>query len=545
MNNETFNNQTNSLFNINKTNEISDDINNINITSYNDNKSKKFDLLRSKTIKNFNLQFGANKDKDKDKDIDKEKDNDKDNSLFRKSYKSNKILIDNENTKNPLDKGLNDEETYTNIKNDLINTKKPNTNMKPFNFKNYYKSHTLRFIDFPKKGHQNKKLTLHKKVKNNNNDISEINDINDNDNDNNDKSDIIKEVEKSNCKDKLFSTEIEFDFSIEDNPNVLFTNKNINNYYKYKNESIPNLSLDKYIKQDKYKQYEDPLLIPKEDMIFDEIKKYKCFKYFTQESLNKTGVPFIYIQMNMNPNNSNVGCTNNNNKNKDKSLSNNKYLQKLLKTGKDKIFLDRRYNKDINEERRKEILSNIYRIPTSPDFYKRIEVMKAKKDKKKLKNYQNNFLKIVKHNISNKYYESLKDKFLEIRNAAEGKYHTNFKFLKEIEKNEENVINNINELCKKYKKYLAKKKVNKLFVIGPRLKLPKIKFIQLAKKDLFSEDEKNIKNKKNHMNKTSVKFNKDKNNLGITQNSSKTNLFSSTNYNKFNLKSQSCKKYNK
>ena len=192
------------------------------------------------------------------------------------------------------------------------------------------------------------------------------------------------------------------------------------------------------------------------------------------------------------------------------------------------------------------------RVPTSPDIYKRIEIMKGKKDKKKLKNYQNNFLKIVKHNITNKYYESLKDKFLEIRNAAEGKYHTNLKFLKEIEKNEENVINNINELCSKYKKYLAKKKVNKLFAksIGPRLKLPSIKFIQLTKKNFFAGDEKNNKTKKkfshtnikNYMNKTSVKFNKDKNNL-LIQDKSKDNLFSSTNYNKFNFKSQSCKKY--
>ena len=344
MNNETFN-QVNSLFNINKTNEISDDNCNFNITSYNNkNSSKKNDLPRSKTIRNLNLKFGINKDKDKD--IDKPN-----YSLFPKSHKSNNNIIANDDTKNPIDNCLNNEEIHTNINNDIKN---PNANIKPFNIKNYYKSNTLKFIDFPKKEYQNRKLSLHKKVKLNNNDIS---------NENNEniffKNDIIKEVEKSNCKNKLFSTEIDLDFSIDDNPNILITNKNINNYYKYKNESIPNLSLDKYIKQNKYKQYEDPLLIPKEDMIFDEIKKYKCFKYFTQESLNKTGVPFIYIQMNMNSQNPNACSPKNTNKNTDKSLSNKKYLQKILKAGKDKIFLDKKYNKDINEEKRKEILSNI------------------------------------------------------------------------------------------------------------------------------------------------------------------------------------------
>ena len=535
MNNETFNNQINSLYNINKATEISDDNHNFNTISNNNeniNKDFKLDLLKIKSIKNFESNIESNND----------------NSLIPKSYKSSKIIKDKDNNINPFEKLLNDDETHRTIyKNDSTNNqnksniKEDNVNMytksKPINIKKYYKSHTLKFIDFPKKKFSSRKLSLHKKIKNNNDS-------------NKDNKDIVKEVDESNYKNKLFSTEIDFDYSnIDENPNIVITNNNINNYYKYNNESKGNLSSDNYIKN-KNKKYEDPLLIPKEDMIFDEIKKYKCFKYFTQESLNKTGVPFIYIEMNMSPN---KGIMINTKKNvsTEKSLNDKKFLQKLIKTGKDKIYLNKRFNKDMNDERKKEILSNVYRITTAPDFFKRIEVIKGKKDRKKLKNYQNNFLKIVKHNISNKYYESLKDKFLEIRNEAEGKYHTNFKFLKEIEKNEENVINNINEICNKYKRYFATKNINKLFVksIGPRLKLPKIKFIQLAKKDFFSEDEKKNKTKKKHdyinlknyMNKTNIKFNQ--NNLGKIQN--KDNMFSSTNYNKFNIKSQSCKKYNK
>ena len=534
MNNETFNNQINSLYNINKATEISDDNHNFNTISNNNeniNKDFKLDLLKIKSIKNFESNIESNND----------------NSLIPKSYKSSKIIKDKDNNINPFEKLLNDDETHRTIyKNDSTNNpnksniKEDNVNMytksKPINIKKYYKSHTLKFIDFPKKKFSSRKLSLHKKIKNNNDS-------------NKDNKDIVKEVDESNYKNKLFSTEIDFDYSnIDENPNIVITNNNINNYYKYNNESKGNLSSDNYIKN-KNKKYEDPLLIPKEDMIFDEIKKYKCFKYFTQESLNKTGVPFIYIEMNMSPN---KGIMINTKKNvsTEKSLNDKKFLQKLIKTGKDKIYLNKRFNKDMNDERKKEILSNVYRITTAPDFFKRIEVIKGKKDRKKLKNYQNNFLKLVKHNITNKYYESLKDKFCEIREVAEGKYNTNFKFIKEIEKNEENAINNINEICNKYKKYFAHKNLSKLFIksVGPRLKLPKIKFIQIAKKDYFSDDEKINKYKKKHINfksrkymsKTCNKFTKDK-----SKNESfrlKDINLSNTNYNRFNnLKSNSTK----
>jgi hypothetical protein len=285
-------------------------------------------------------------------------------------------------------------------------------------------------------------------------------------------------------------------------------------------------------------------------MIFEEMKKYKCFKYFTKEALNKTNVPFIYIDMNMNPNKPIINEISKNN-NMYISLRDNKFLQKMIKNGKDKAFLSKRYKKDITEEKKKELLDKIYRVKTAPDIYKRIEIMKGKKNKKKLKNYQNNFLKLVKHNITNKYYESLKDKFNEIRECAEGKYITNFKFIKEIEKKEEKYINNINEICQKYKKFFANKNVNKIFIksIGPRLKLPKIDFVQIIKKNCFSQEEKDNKNKKKrnfinlkkYMNKTTNKFYKKV--FENEKNKNNNNYFSSTNYNKFNnnIKSYSVK----
>ena len=522
MENKTLNdNQTLTLLNINKINDITNNKNEYNTLS----------KAQENTIQNLKLSLAK---LSSDKSIE---DKNQGNYYISSSLKNIKASKNANNFYNNslLDNISNNEESNLKCdssknKNDSISSHK---NMKSFtNLKNYYKGQTIKFKNFSKP-----KFSLYKKTKN-----EHINNSN-----------IGKEENTSNTN-KLFTTEIYLENTNENTKTN--SNSNINDFtfnnYLHNNKNNIHIDSKRNLSRDsnKYsnKMYEDPLLIPKEDMIFEEIKKYKCFKYFTQEALKKTGVPFIYIQMNMNPN---KDLKNINKKNYgDKSLNDKKFLQKLIKSGKDKIYLSKRYNKDLTEEKRREILDNVYRIKTAPDLYKRIQNVKGKKDRKKLKNYQNNFLKLVKHNITNKYYESLKDKFCEIREVAEGKYNTNFKFIKEIEKNEENAINNINEICNKYKKYFAHKNLSKLFIksVGPRLKLPKIKFIQIAKKDYFSDDEKINKYKKKHINfksrkymsKTCNKFAKDK-----SKNESfrlKDISLSNTNYNRFNnLKSISTK----
>ena len=516
-------------------------INKINDMPNNKYEFKKLSNFKENTIKNLKLslvKMGSDKIEGKN---DLNKDENKPNKFFSSSLKNIKTLKLTKNadiTYNNNDQidinSINEEpnpfldKSIYSPKNHL---KSNNQKMKSFNLKNK----TIKFQNFSKKNFKFSKFSLHKNAQ------SER--LNDRKN----------EEENPSNTNKLFATEICLENTNEHsklNSNINTNNYTYNNYLHNKSnahlDSKKNLSteIDKYSNNN----YEDPLLIPKEDLIFEEIKKYKCFKYFTQEELNKTGAPFIYIQMNMNPN-KDLKNTNKNNYGY-KALNDKIFLQKLVKSGKDKIFLSKRYNKDLTNERRKEILDNIYKIKTAPDLYKRIEYVKSKKDRKKLKNYQNNFLKLVKHNITNKYYESLKDKFCEIRDVAEGKYNTNFKFIKEIEKNEENAINNINEICNKYKKYFAHKNMNKLFVksVGPRLKLPKIKFIKITKKDYFSDDEKINKIKKKnklfknrkYMSKTCNKFIKD-----ISNNESykvKDVMLSKTNYNGFkNLKSDSSK----
>ena len=522
MENETLNKPKKSLFSINKTN-ISPD------------KKDNFDSLKNIDTKSAqNLILSKIRLKTKGNDL-----NDKKEYKKEKDHMSLKpIKIKNNYTNNSLNNSL-DEETFHILNgkkslkdknnNDIISDTKKKQN-KFLNINTFKKSKTLKFFDFSKNGLPNSRISLQKKLKN-------LNNINN----------IEQEEEKRDNDNKIFSTEINLD---NINSNNLNENINIdNNSNKYfqlrKNLSKKNLSTYSN-RQNKNEKYEDPLLIPKEDMIFEEIKKYKCFQYFTQKELEKTGVPFIYIKMNMNPN---ITTTNKINQDfiYDKSLKDQKFLQKLVKSGKDRVYLSKRYNRDMDDERKKEILDNIYRIKTAPDLYKKIELNKAKKYKRKLKNYQNNFLKLVKHNITNKFYESLKDKFGEIREEAEGKYNTNFKFFKEIEKNEENIVNNINEICSNYRRFFATKNINKLFVksIGPRLKLPKLEFIQIAKKEFIFEDGKNNKikkkNLKKYLNKTHIKFNKEK----INSSQNKDILFSSSNYNKFNnLKSKSLKKFN-
>ena len=524
MENETLNKPKKSLFSINKTN-ISPD------------KKDNFDSLKNiDTKSDQNLILSKIRLKTKDNDL-----NDKQEYKKEKDYMSLKsIKIKDNNTNDSLDNSLDDEEIlhilngkkYLEDKNndDLIS----DTKKKPFKFLNintFKKSKTLKFFDFSKNGVPNSRMSLQKKLKN----LNSINSIE-------------QKEEKKDDDNKIFSTEINLDKinSNNSNENINIDNNNSNKYFQFrKNHSKKNLSTYSS-RQSKKKKYEDPLLIPKEDMIFEEMKKYKCFQYFTQEELEKTGVPFIYIKMNMNPNKTTINKINQEIF-YDKSLKDHKFLQKLVKSGKDRVYLSKPYNRDMDEERKKEILDNIYRIKTAPDLNKKIELNKAKKYKRKLKNYQNNFLKLVKHNITNKFYESLKDKFGEIREEAEGKYNTNFKFLKEIEKNEENIVNNINEICSNYRRFFATKNINKLFVksIGPRLKLPKLEFIQIAKKEFIFEDGKTNKikkkNLKKYLNKTNIKFNKEE--LNSSQN--KDIFFSSTNYNKFNnLKSKSLKKFN-
>jgi len=522
MNFETINNLSakKTLLNINKTNEILDEKNsNINLTNRTQYKNDSLTLssiIRSKTLKNIQPK--------------KKMSNKESLSLFNKYYKN--IKIKKKDIDEPSDRQDDKSSAFngSNLTNNFFNN---NKTLKPFNIKNYYKSKTSKFIN------QKNKFVLHKKPKANS---------------------LVKEIE-DNKYNKLFPTEINDDtasnlvtntntnINININLNAFNNiNSNLNNNsnyspynLSYQNKNIysnKNSSRDKknkYSSYDKYPKNEDPLTIPKEDLVFEEIKKYKCFKHFTKESLKKTGVPMIYIDMNMDTKR-NITLDEKKSKNEDNFAFSHDEIKKIIDTGNDKIIFDKSHMKEMSEERKKEILDEVYRIKTAPDFYKKIENLKQKKFKKKLKGYQNNFLKLVKYNITDKNFDTLKDNFNDIRELAGGKYDTNYKFLKEIEKNEESVIKNINELYSYYMKYFEKKNLKKIFIkpIGPKIKLPYLKFMKIFQKN----EDKKIKDNSNPKN-INLRKNMNKTHNRIHRNSIRNvfseekDLFYSTNYNRF------------
>ncbi len=519
MNFETINqSEKETLLNINKTNEFLDDKNsNINLTNRTQYKNDSLllsSMIRSSTLKNIQLKKNIS--------------NKETVSLFNKYHKN--VKVKRKDTDEPSDRQDDQSSAFngSNLTNNFLNN---NKKLKPFNIKNYYKSKTSKFVN------QENKFALHKKPKANS---------------------LVKELE-NNKNNKLFPTEINDDTAsnLKTNTNTnINTNINLNTFnninsnrnsnsnyspynlsyqYKYSNKNSSREKKNKYSSYDKYPKNEDPLTIPKEDLVFEEIKKYKCFKHFTKEALKKTGIPLIYIDMNMDTKRNNTVDENKSKNDADNVLSPEE-IKKIIDTGNDKIIFDKSHRKEMSEERKKEILDEVYRIKTVPDFYKKIENLKQKKFKKKLKGYQNNFLKLVKYNITDKNFDTLKDNFNDIRELAGGKYDNNYRFLKEIEKNEESVIKNINGLYNYYMKYFEKKNLKKIFIkpIGPKIKLPYLKFMKIFQKN----EDKKIKDNSDpkHINLKKYKgksHNKIHRNTIRNEFNEEKNIFYSTNYNKF------------
>ena len=332
---------------------------------------------------------------------------------------------------------------------------------------------------------------------------------------------------RKNGREELFKTEIK--------PKINYNSKEENKRLDFSTTYTDYLNQQKNITTLKNNLAENPLSIPKEDMIFEEIKNYKCFKYFTQESLSRTSVPFIYINMDMNTTKKIPPK---------KKVNHNPYqinfnndVKKFIEF--DDIFLNKNKPIYFSEEKKKNILDNVYKTQTDEDMYEQIKLNKLKKDNKNLKNYQYNFLKAVKHNIRDKYYEDLKEKFDEIRTIAEGKYKTNFKFIKEVEKNEEKVIKDVNKAYESFMKYAKRKSIREILEKPgrSRLDLPLIKFEKIIDKDdmlLFKNKiEKNRKSNYSNlseykrMNKTSIK-NRNYNNTSNFNSNKNTNLMMTT-----------------
>ena len=199
----------------------------------------------------------------------------------------------------------------------------------------------------------------------------------------------------------------------------------------------------------------NPLLIPEEDKIFNEMKKYLCFKY-DQKELKKSHISKEPID----------------------NVDSSKNLKiKILK------------NKSQTIDKRK--LNYLYL--SNNILNKKISHIKKKKDRKNLTDYQNNLLNVIKPSISEDSYDLLKERLTDIRMINNIKYQNNYKKIKEIENKEEEIINEFNNTCGKCLSNFKRIRDNKeiLFYTNLRIKLPFLNFVSCLKKQ-------KIKKKKSH-----------------------------------------------
>ena len=179
----------------------------------------------------------------------------------------------------------------------------------------------------------------------------------------------------------------------------------------------------------------NPLLVSEEDKIFDEMKKYLCFKY-EQKQLNSK---LNEVKKNLN---------------KSKAISSklkkNKTKNKIQTT--DQIKLD-------------------YLYLSTTKMNRKIRYIKRNKESQDLAEYQNTLLDAIKPTISDYTYTHLKDKLIEIRLKNSKKYPYNYKRIKEIEIEEEDVINDFNSICEKCLKTFQRAREQKEIVHSNNLKI--------------------------------------------------------------------------
>ena len=200
----------------------------------------------------------------------------------------------------------------------------------------------------------------------------------------------------------------------------------------------------------------NPLQVSEEDKIFDEMKKYLCFKY--EQKQKKQHKNHIH----------------NNHKIRES--------KKIIPKEKIKIIpkLKKLKNRLQNEDQKK--LDCLYLATTK--ISRKIYRIKRKKDKQDLAQYQNNMLDVIKPSISDVAFSALKKRLINIRITNNKKYQNNYRRLREIENEEEEVINEFNQTCTRCLSNFQSIRENKEMIHSANLtiKLPLLNFISCLKK---------------------------------------------------------------
>ena len=250
-----------------------------------------------------------------------------------------------------------------------------------------------------------------------------------------------------------------------------------------------------------YENYSDftqrnALIIPEEDKIFDEFKKYK---YFT-DRYNK--------RFNININNNNDDKNNNIKKTKFMKLTKRKINNE--KKNFTKTFYDSKGN-FIPSRLDKDIFECLYK--TNDDFYTQLNLYKKSKKNKKLKDYQKGLLESVKDIVSVYGYYQLQKKFDEIHKRNKYKMILNYPIIQELENKEKVIINNINKCNKNY----LKNKKSRGY-IRYKFDLPVLKFKRIFHESVDDKKLKDFMKSRNIDNKELSSSSKTNKNEGLEKN---------------------------
>lgn len=260
----------------------------------------------------------------------------------------------------------------------------------------------------------------------------------------------------------------------------LTSNKNINNF-NYNNQKYKKIHFkgSSHNIVDNYGNLIDPLIIPEEDKIFDQLKKIDCLteRFNRKNKKNPIFKSIMDIKDDLKE------------KNEDDKDKNDKIIKrnKNILSNFSKTFYPQNHFKLKYEE--KDLLEALYM--TSEDYFKQLNKIKKGKKNKELPDYQKELLDLIKPVVSIYGFERLKNNFDNIKRRNKIIKSWNIECLKKIEDNEENIINDINYL---YNKYLNSHKIksNYFSKYNPKnfkLELPNIEF----KRVLKIEDEEDIK----------------------------------------------------
>ena len=297
--------------------------------------------------------------------------------------------------------------------------------------------------------------------------------------------------------------------SSEKSSSIFITNQINNNKYSDKEyKKISYKGLNGLI--DNFGNFIDPLIIPEEDKIFEELTKYNYLterynKKYKADTLFKN----ILIEKKSDKNEKEKKKEKNNeNKNenlkdiKNKIIKRNKNENKNILNTFSKTFYKHNHFKITFEN--KDLLDTLYM--TSEDYFKKLNKIKRSKKEKKLNDYQSELLDLIKPTISIYGFNRLKDKFDDIKRQNKVIKRWDIENLKKM------IINDINYLYNKYLKN-ENNKSNYFSKYSPKnfkLELPNIEFNPVFK----VEDEEEIQmreymNKLNNNNNKQIKKIKD------------------------------------